>query len=208
VNFTGAILSWVAAPALGYASWAAGDPPMKQLGFWAHGAGMVVMLTCSALYHHMSWDWTKAQHLYSLDHVGINSMIMGSYTPMMQYCECNTTLVVVYVLGVIGLITEGWRLFFGGEGKGGSGSWGVVDILHLIRYLVMGWACAPLFPFMAKTMPTTAITATLVGGALYTAGIVFFVKGDWEFHLPIWHTKVLLASGCFWFSSIFALVGP
>lgn len=29
-----------------------------------------------------SWDWNKAPHLYSLDHVGINSMIMGCYTPL------------------------------------------------------------------------------------------------------------------------------
>mmetsp|Transcript_30416 Transcript_30416/g.70561 ORF Transcript_30416/g.70561 Transcript_30416/m.70561 type:complete len:134 (-) Transcript_30416:57-458(-) len=133
---------------------------------------------------------------------------MGCYTPLMQYCDCNGVLILVFALGIIGFITEAWRLFFGGEGKGGSGSWGVVDIMHLFRYLVMGWACLPYFPLMAKTLPYGALVLTIIGGLLYTVGIPFFVKGDLEFHLPIWHTKVLLASACFYFSSILVLVGP
>mmetsp|Transcript_118318 Transcript_118318/g.339536 ORF Transcript_118318/g.339536 Transcript_118318/m.339536 type:complete len:310 (+) Transcript_118318:165-1094(+) len=206
VNFTGAGLSWVAAPSLAYTSWAAGDSLKKQFCFWLHGFGLITMLTCSALYHHWSWDWVKAQQLLSLDHIGISSMIMGSYAPMMFACDCPRTFFLVCSLGVIGWITEAarHRLNCGN----GSASWSTLDKLHVVRYLVMGWALVPVLPLVIRMLPTAALWLIAIGGILYTVGVGFFVHGDLEFHLPIWHSKVVLASACFYFANLLVLAGP
>lgn len=207
VNFSGAVLSWVGTPILGFASWAAGDPVPKQVGFWAHGAGMVTMLTCSALYHHWSWNWAKSQRLLSLDHLGISTMIMGCYIPVMQYCDCIKTLLFVCTLGVLGWLMEAYKLVSGRQDlSGGGGKWSWFDVAHIVRYVVMGWTCIVVFPWMRK-MPMEALALSGVGGTLYTAGICIFIQGNLEFHLAIWHVLVLIASLCFYLSNILALVG-
>jgi len=208
VNFAGAGLAWVGAPALGYASWAAGDEPTKQLGFWAHGLGLVTMLTCSALYHHWAWDWVNSHHLLSLDHIGISAMIMGCYAPVMQQCRCLDILAFVCALGIGGWMIEVWKFTAGRHDlSGGPGGWKMLDVAHVVRYLVMGWACVPAFPRILQYLPGHAAFLAVIGGVLYTTGIFVFVQGNLEFHMAIWHAKVVVASTCFYLANYLVLVG-
>lgn len=210
INFVGAGLSWVGAPLLGFFSWYAGDDRMKQLGFWAHGVGLVTMLTCSALYHYWCWDWRFSRQLLSLDHVGISAMIMGTYTPPMIYCLCYRVLALVYVLGVGGLLMEAHQFVKRRKDEQvnseNSRNWGCVDVVHVIRYLVMGWSVALVIPSM-RALPTMALFLMIAGGVIYTAGVVIFIKENIEFHLAIWHGMVLIASSCFYISNLLSLVG-
>eukprot|EP00445_Apocalathium_hangoei_P029834 CAMPEP_0203916044 /NCGR_PEP_ID=MMETSP0359-20131031/56748_1 /ASSEMBLY_ACC=CAM_ASM_000338 /TAXON_ID=268821 /ORGANISM="Scrippsiella Hangoei, Strain SHTV-5" /LENGTH=290 /DNA_ID=CAMNT_0050842655 /DNA_START=41 /DNA_END=910 /DNA_ORIENTATION=+ len=208
VNFVGAALAIVATPVLGYASWSAGDPIIKQAGFGVHGAGMITMLTCSALYHLWAWKWELSYQLLSLDHVGISAMIMGCYVPLMQWCGCLRVLTFVCVLGVFGWLIEAYKFKTGSYGKGGGpGGWGILDIVHVVRYLVMGWACAPVLPYMVEVLPELASRLFALGGLLYCVGLMIFIQGHWEYHLAIWHAFVVVASGCFYCSNLLALVG-
>eukprot|EP00913_Durusdinium_trenchii_P006981 g6566.t1 len=43
---------------------------------------MILMFTCSALFHYWAWDERNQRFLLMLDHIGINSMIAGCYTPL------------------------------------------------------------------------------------------------------------------------------
>lgn len=210
VNFTGAGLAWLAAAGLAYASWAAGDPFLRQLCFWVHGAGLVIMLNFSALYHFWAWDWKHANQLLSLDHVGISSMIVGSYAPIMQLCGCYKVLLFVCLLGVATVPMEVLRLWQlkQKEAAGEEAStWGLVDKLHIVRYLVMGWACVLVVPEVIHALPILDIYAAIAGGLLYTGGIVVFVRHVLEYHLAIWHFMVLLASACFYLGNLLFLVG-
>jgi len=210
VNFTGAALAWIGTPILGFASWGAGDAAGKQLGFWCHGVGLITMLTCSALYHHWAWQWAKSHELLSLDHIGISTMIMGCYIPMMQYSGCTAVLVFVVVLGFCGYAIELLKFFFPkrcASWSGGPGKWSALDVIHIIRYLVMGWSCAPVLPRLVSTLPAASCWLTLVGGLLYTIGVFVFIQGNLEFHMAIWHAKVLVASTCFYMSNLLFLVG-
>lgn len=209
VNFSGAGFSWLATCIIGYASWAAGDTIIKQCSFWAQGLGMIVMLNCSALYHHWSWDWKASQKLLCLDHFGISFMIMGCYTPMMLQCSCYRILVFVLFLGFLGVGMEGWKLVRGSSNRSGGadGTWNTIDIIHVVRYVTMGWACVLAFPTMGKELPHNAITLAVIGGLLYTSGILVFIQGRREFHMAIWHLMVLVASLCFYSSNLFCLVG-
>lgn len=208
VNFSGAGLALLATPVLGYASWAAGDSSVKQLGFWMQGFGMIIMLTCSALYHLWAWHWDWSYHLLSLDHVGISAMIMGCYVPLMLWCGCFRVLAFVCLLGLFGWLTEAYKVAAGAHDKGaGPAGWGILDVAHVIRYLIMGWACAPVMPYMSLVMPELAKVLIECGGAFCCIGLVIFIQGKLEFHLAIWHFFILIASGCFYAANLLTLVG-
>eukprot|EP00928_Gymnodinium_smaydae_P061336 TRINITY_DN45433_c0_g1_i1.p1 TRINITY_DN45433_c0_g1~~TRINITY_DN45433_c0_g1_i1.p1 ORF type:complete len:299 (+),score=50.75 TRINITY_DN45433_c0_g1_i1:105-1001(+) len=218
VNFSGVALALLGTPALAYISWAAGDVPSKQLGFLAHCMGLLVMLTCSALYHLWCWDWKNASRYLSMDHIGISAMIVGTYTPPMQYVEAPRVLLLVWVLGISGCFMELHRLrtpaapslptasASGGEDAPKATAWTTLDLLHVARYLIMGWSCLLVAPSMGN-MPPAALYPICIGGVLYTGGVVVFMSGWLEFHLPIWHGIVILASSLFYFSNLIGLAG-
>jgi hemolysin III len=209
VNVLGAIAAWFAALLLGFTSFASKDPAIKQICFWVHGAGLITMLNCSALYHYWAWDWKNAKRLLSLDHIGISAMIIGCYAPVMQQCGCYRVLAFVSILGLSVFPLEMFRLWQDSHLAHGdhSPTWAPVDILHIIRYLVMGWACLLVVPTMLHAIPSMALCTMVGGGLLYTSGVFFFVRQKLEFHLAIWHTAVLLASIFFYSANLLVLVG-
>ena len=64
----------------------------------------------------------------------------------------------------------------------------------------------PLGPALFASNPSLCFMA-LLGGLMYTGGIIFFVRGNMEFHLAIWHGFVLLASVCFYLLIALFIVG-
>lgn len=206
VNFGGAALSWVGAPAIAYASWSAGDSLEKQAGLWAFGFGLVVLMTCSAFFHLLAWRWNISQQLLSLDHIGISSMIMGCYIPVMQQVGALRTLAVVLALGVLGWIMEAVKVFGLRSQLGGKSGFSA-GRLHVVRYLCMGWACLLVLGDMRQDLPTGLVVLIFGGGLCYSAGVVFFVRHSLEFHQAIWHAAVVLASACFYFGNFLFLVG-
>jgi len=207
VNFLGAGLSWVGVALLMERSRAEGDPLQKQLGFLAHGFGLIVMLNCSALYHYLAWRWDWAHQLLSLDHVGISAMIVGCYVPVMLQIGCFGTLACVCCLGILGWIMEGVKLALGAQHfSDGAVNFQILDKLHIVRYLVMGWTCIVVIPYVSE-LPRQALVLMGVGGLLYSSGVVFFVSESMEFHLAVWHGAVLVASLCFYLANVIFLVG-
>jgi len=205
VNFFGAGLSWLAALILGYSTWLAKDPALKQMCFWMHGLGLVTMLNCSALYHYWAWDWKHAKQLLCLDHIGISAMISGCYAPLMLQADCLRTLAIVCLMGLAVVPMEALQLKLARQSQNDA-NWNWIDILHIIRYLVMGWACLPVMPEMVKAIPAAAASPIVIGGLIYTVGILVFIR-SFEFHLAIWHFGVLVASACFYFTNLLVLVG-
>jgi len=211
VNFAGAGLAWVLTLILGLVSWGKGDDLWMQIGFWLQGAGMIIMLNLSALYHHWSWDWKNAHWLLSFDHIGISSMIMGTYTPIMLYvgtASAYGVLALVWTLGIAGIVAETCRqLLPPGTLDGGAATWGALDIAHVVRYLVMGWACILIGPSIMSSFPPHYFVLPIAGGLLYTFGVLIFIRGQMEFHMAIWHAFVLGASLCFYSTCLFFLTG-
>jgi len=208
VNVAGASMAWIGAPALSSVSWQMDDPVMLQVGVLASGLGLIVMLNCSAIYHFKCWDWSLATRLYSLDHIGISAMIMGTYSPIMVYAQAYIILAFVWGLGTVGWAIEARKLLKPQSPTAGerTAEWSFVDKFNLVRYLLMGWAGLPLGPALIASNPSLCFMA-LLGGLMYTGGIIFFVRGNMEFHLAIWHGFVLLASVCFYLLIALYIVG-
>jgi len=198
INFGGAGLSWIGAPLLAYMSWAAGDSLAKQAGFWAFGAGLVTMLTCSAFYHLLAWRWDLGQQLLSLDHIGISSMIMGAYVPIMQMVGAWKTLAVVLALGTLGWLIEAYKLCSARQNLNAKSGFNFLDTMHVVRYLVMGWACLAVAQPLWSQLPGQALAFYGAGGLTYTFGVPIWIQYGMEFHMPFWHFAVVAASACFY----------
>jgi len=210
VNFVAAGLAWLAAIYLGYASWAAGDLLLKQVSFWLHGAGLIIMTNFSAALHYWAWDWRYSAQLLSLDHIGISAMIAGCYAPVMIQSSHYGILALVCLLGLSVLPLEAVRLLQVQQPSNdppAPGKKSLIEIIHIVRYVVMGWACVAVMPSLLLQLPTQVLQMMFGGGVLYTAGIFVFVQDKLEFHRAIWHATVLAASTIFYLSNLLGLVG-
>jgi hemolysin III len=60
----------------------------------------------------------------------------------------------------------------------------------------MGWAGLLIFLPLSRRLPPGAIVLLVVGGMLYTAGVVFHRWHQLKYQNAIWHAFVLAASVC------------
>ncbi len=154
-------------------------------GSVVYGVTLVGMILCSALYHMVripSWRGT----LRRLDHTAIYLKIAGTYTPFILLAGGSTLL-----LGMI------WTAAFAGS---------ILKILDpgryqwiaLALYLAMGWAGAVAGDAMIAHLSMPVFVLILVGGGIYTLGVIFFLWEVLPFHNTIWHAFVLVASAIFY----------
>lgn len=145
-----------------------------------YGGSLVLLYLLSCLYHALAK--TRARKVFQiLDHCSIFILIVGSYTPIALCYIGGFTGWLIFgvnsacmILGIVfnAINMEKWRK------------------LSLILYVIMGW----LIVFSIKsilTMPVSALVFLVLGGVLYTVGIIFYkVKKLKYFHF-IWHIFVL-----------------
>ena len=70
--------------------------------------------------------------------------------------------------------------------------------LHVPCFLAMGWACTMTWTAVSQTITPWAIRRLVIGGCLYTGGLVPWACNFVEFHNAIWHVCVLAASAVFY----------
>jgi len=145
-----------------------------------YGSSLVVLYLLSCLYHALAK--TRARKVFQiLDHCSIFILIVGTYTPIALCYIGGATGWVIFgvnsacmVLGIVfnAINMEKWKK------------------ISLILYVIMGW----LIVFSIKsilTFPAMALVLLVMGGVLYTVGIIFYkVKKLKYFHF-IWHIFVL-----------------
>jgi len=148
-----------------------------------YGAMLLAMLSISAGYN--LTDSPRAKEiLRRLDHGVIYFKIAGTYTPF-----------TVIVGGAVGV----WLL---------SGVWAVAavgmalkllaprrfEILSIVLYLAMGWTVVFFGGEVFPALTTGSIVLILVGGGLYSLGVLFHLWSRLPYQNAIWHGFVLAAS--------------
>ena len=145
-----------------------------------YGGSLVLLYLLSCLYHALAK--TGARKVFQiLDHCSIFILIVGTYTPIALCYIGGVTGWVIFginaacmVLGIVfnAVNMERWKK------------------LSMVLYVIMGW----LIVFSIKsilTFPPAALWILVLGGVLYTVGIIFYkVKKLKYFHF-IWHIFVL-----------------
>lgn len=151
-----------------------------------YGAALVATFTASALYHMTPWEELRPT-LRRFDHAAIYLKIAGTYTPLVVLIGSAFAYVVLGIVWALALIGMAIRLLRRGKtGKIGPAI-----------YLFMGWISVLLVWPMMQSYPPVVLTLVLIGGLLYTLGVIFFRWETLRYSNAIWHGFVLAASGCF-----------
>jgi len=156
----------------------------KIIGFMIYGISVTSLFLASTFYH-AAENKTLKKLFRKIDHSGIYLLIAGTYTPVilttMRTSAGFTMFVLIWILTIIGIFQ---KLFWFRKWK----KWTVTS------YLIMGWMALILIKPLLESIPFNAFLLLLIGGIVYSLGVVFFSWRELKYHHAIWHLFVLLGS--------------
>lgn len=161
-----------------------------------YGASLIILYTMSTLYH--SFTNEKVKHFFQImDHNTIFLLIAGTYTPITLYILGGVTgwilFSVVWVASIIGITLNSINME-------------KAKIPSLICYIATGWVIIfAIKPLIAK-VPFLSALFLVLGGVIYTVGIVFYVIKKVKYFHPIWHIFTILGSAFHYFSILIAII--
>lgn len=155
-------------------------------GLAIYGIALVATFGCSAGYHLVVRPRVK-ELLRRFDHAAIFLMIAGTYTPFVLF-KLNDAwgyglLALVWSMAAIGIAIKLFLPRF-------------LDGLSTALYLVQGWAVLAAWEPLHAALPAGVLTLLMVGGVLYTVGVVFHLWNRLPYQNAIWHGFVLSAASC------------
>lgn len=160
-----------------------------------YGFALVSMFFCSAGYHLITWPRLK-EVFRRLDHAAIFLMIAGTYTPFvlikMNDTWGLTLLAVVWTIAAMGVAIKLFVPRF-------------LEGLTVALYLIQGWAVLAAWHPLVTSVPGRALTLLMLGGVLYTVGVVFHLWERLPYQNAIWHGFVLSAASCHFAAVIFVV---
>jgi hemolysin III len=158
-------------------------------------AGLLSMLVLSATYN--LWPVSPTKWLLRrFDHSAIYVLIAATYTPFIAALQ-NHLFAIATLLGVWGVAIFGIVLKLRWPGR--------FDALSIGLYLALGWSGAMMYDAVFGVLPKTAIACVVVGGILYSLGVIFHSWRRLRFQNVIWHCFVLLGAG-FHYTAVLDLV--
>lgn len=170
--------------------------PVAIVGTAVYGFGFLMVYGSSAIYHGVTHP--RAKHFFQiLDHISIYLMIAGSYTPfILAYHFDAVGIVMLCIMWGIALAGTIFKLIFAMR----------YPLISVIGYVAMGWMILFFGHSLIEDMPTSCIVMLLIGGALYSLGVVFFLWEKLKYSHAIWHLFVLAASVCHYVAVMLTLV--
>ena len=149
-----------------------------------YGFGMILMFAASAAYNiFYASRWRPV--LRRCDHAAIFLMIAGTYTPFTT--QLHTGLTAAFLTCTI------WSVC----GVGIAIKIFAPDLFEKIAvgiYLGLGWASVAVLAPLVGGLALTTLVATVIGGALYSVGVLFHCWDNLKFQNAIWHVFVLMAA--------------
>lgn len=125
----------------------------------------MLLYTASTLYHSVALAVTKPA-LRTLDHIAIQVLIAGSYTPFTQIALPGAwdwwLVVAVWVLALMGSALE-------------PGLFQRFHKLAVLLYVGMGWIGMIAVKPLSEHLHAGGITQLLGGGVAYTLGVPFYL---------------------------------
>jgi len=158
--------------------------PWLVVGVSIFGVSLLLMYTCSTLYHALPPSRAKLR-FRMFDHVSIFILIAGTYTPFtlgpLRGPWGWSLFGVVWSLALVGAVL---KVFF-------TGRFGIVSVFV---YIGMGWLVLAAFHPLSQAVSPVTIRLLASGGIAYTLGTVFYASRRLRFHHSIWHLFVLAGS--------------
>jgi hemolysin III len=179
-HLSGALLALTGAIVLVVLGALKGDP-WRIVSFSIYGATLFFLYLTSTLYH--STRGRAKDVLRKLDHLAIYLLIAGTYTPFTLVTLNGpwgwSLFGIVWGLAILGIVQELWIA------RGAR-------VLSLVIYLLMGWVSLVAVVPIIEALSWGGFAWVAAGGAVYTAGIVFYLYDERFPHFHgIWHLFVL-----------------
>lgn len=170
---------------------------LDMAGLAVYSAGMIAMFSVSAGYHMVKRPWLK-EWLRRADHSAIFVMIAGSYTPFALSKIGGATglglMLAVWGVALAGVVS---KLLFPRR----------FERISIALYLAQGWMILFAIGPLVDALPAASLTLLILGGVIYSAGIVFHLMDRMPFHNVIWHVFVL-GGAITQYASIYGAVIP
>ena len=168
-----------------------------------YGSSLILCYLASTLYHGLRPGRAKRVFLVC-DHCAIYLLIAGTYTPFTLLAldpPIGTALfAAVWALALAGVVLEVVTRLLP---RGRRIAW-----LSVPLYLGIGWlGLAVAGEEIVASLPPTGLDLLVVGGLLYTGGVVFYLWRRLPFNHAVWHGLVLVASAAH-FVSVAVYVMP
>jgi hemolysin III len=161
-------------------------PPLSTASVAVYSLGLIAVFGFSAGYNLVGWPPLKSI-LRRFDHAAIYVKIAATYTPFAMVKLGGVAgfglLGAVWAVGLFGVAA---KLFWPAQ---------LVRTSYVL-YLAQGWACVFALGPLAHALSSSALVLLVVGGVLYTVGVVFHLWHSLPYHNAIWHGFVLVASAC------------
>lgn len=169
---------------------------MEVVSASIYGASLIILYTMSTLYHALT-NKTAKTVFQILDHNTIFLLIAGTYTPMTLCCLNGalgwTIFGLVWGAAIVGIVfssinLEKFRKF------------------STLCYIIMGWGIIFAIKPLYESIPKFAVIMLILGGVLYSLGVIFYAKKGCRYMHSIWHLFVIGGSVLHYFSIMSALL--
>jgi hemolysin III len=161
-----------------------------------YGASLIILYTMSTLYHSFTNEKVKA-FFRIMDHNTIFLLIAGTYTPITLYILKGVTgwilFSVVWGASIVGIVLNSINLE-------------KAKIPSMICYIATGWVIIFAIKPLISTVPFLSALFLLLGGIIYTLGIIFYAIKKVKYFHPIWHIFTVLGSAFHYFSILICVV--
>ena len=154
-----------------------------------YGLCLVIMFLMSCLYHSFRWGSGVKRLWRRFDYISIYLLIGGTFTPMwLLFWRGSAGTVLCCVQWAVILTGIVFVAVFGP---------GRPKALHLTLFIVLGWCGLIFLPRMIRENLPLFLT-TLIGGLIYTVGIIPFALKRRGAHF-LWHFFVFFGAVVHWF---------
>lgn len=149
-----------------------------------YGSSLIILYCMSTLYHAIT-NKTARKVFRVFDHTSIFFLIAGTYTPITLVTLKGplgwTMFGIVWVAAILGIVLN-------------SVSIEKFKVFSMICYVGMGWAVMIGIKEVMMALPKTGFTFLLIGGIMYTFGLIFYALKKYKYMHGIWHVFVLAGS--------------
>lgn len=151
---------------------------------WIYGLGLVLCLSISFTYN--IWPYSRTKWiLRRFDHSAIFILIAATYTPFLERGAHDpwifTMLIALWATALAGI---GLKCLFPGR----------YDRLAILLYLGMGWSGVMVMEPISQYLPSVTTWLIVIGGVIYSLGVIFHVWNRLRFQNAIWHGFVVAAA--------------
>lgn len=156
-----------------------------------YAASLLAVIGISAAYN--MWPVSRTKWLLRrFDHAAIYLLIAGTYTPFMVHAGTPLTYAVLAVVWAIALFGAAVKLVAPGR----------FDRLAVALYLGLSWSGILVAHEVFHVISLPSAIMLVIGGLIYSGGVVFHLWESLRFQNAIWHGFVLVAAG-FQYGAVF-----